>query len=88
MPAIPAFDVVARWDNGRCTIRMRGRQVAVNHLYLPGRSKPYFAARLDGVEACQPAASYTALLRRLDRLLSRDVAVPASGLQAALPGGE
>lgn len=72
MPAVPAYTVKSRWDgDGRCSIEMHGQAIEVRHLHLPARSKPWFAARIDGAQACEPAASFTALLRRLDRQLGR-----------------
>lgn len=75
-----AFKFVKRWDmNHRCTVRVKGHEVDVNHLYAPPRSKPYFAARIDGQEVCQPAASFPALLRRLNRTLPTTLARPVEG---------
>jgi hypothetical protein len=69
----PAIVFVEKWDhNNRCVIEVNGVHVRVSHLHLPTRSKPYFGAfSLDSRRMlCPPAASFTALNRRLHKVLA------------------
>lgn len=68
----PTWTVISPWEMGRCKIRVCGWDVDVRHLYLPGRSKPYFAARIRDREPVTPSAKFTTLTRKLERLLTNE----------------